>query len=53
MCEKFARYLFVSFAVRSDGKPITLIVNSNSLKAVEFEGAQRFIGKATGVVHTK
>ena len=45
--------MFVVLAVRSDGKPITLIVDSRTLKAVEVEGAQEFIGEATGVDHTK
>jgi hypothetical protein len=41
--------MFVVLAVRSDGKPITLIVDSNTLKATEVEGAQEFIKEATGV----
>jgi len=41
--------MFVVLAVRSDGKPITLIVDSNTLKATEVEGAQEFIMEATGV----
>lgn len=45
--------MFVVLAVRSDGKPITLIVDSNTLKAAEVEGAQEFIGEATRVDHTK
>ena len=45
--------MFVVLAVRSDGKTITLIVDSQTLKAAEVEGAQEFIGDATGVHHTK
>ncbi len=45
--------MFVVLAIRSDGKPITLIVDSNALKAAEVEGAQEFIGEATGVNPTK
>jgi len=41
--------MFVVLAVGSDGKPITLIVDSNTLKATEVEGAQEFINDATGV----
>ena len=41
--------MFVVLAARSDGKPITLIVDSNTLKATEVEGAQEFIKEATGV----
>ena len=41
--------MFVVIAVRSDGKPVTLLVDSNSLKATEVEGAQEFIREATGM----
>jgi hypothetical protein len=40
--------MFVVLAVRSDGKPITLIVDSNTLKAAEVEGAQEFIEEVIG-----
>ena len=45
--------MFVVLAIRADGKPITLIVDSNTLNAVEVEGAQEFIEEVTGVNPSK
>ena len=45
--------MFVVLAIRADGKPITLIVDSNTLKAAEVEGAQEFIEEVTGIAPSK